>query len=210
MNKKIEQGAKWTLDRLWPRIYGGETEPQQQPQAVPDIAYLCVVENAVENLVNQEEERARTVDRKLLSLMTFGSVASSLIIAGTIGAATLNISSNEWALKTLAAVAVSVSTYIAVQLLNVVINATIGLSARDYKTLSEESVVPVEHESEAEFRKRQIAIKMNSLNQNKWQTNRKVDKMKVAHEALKNASCAAIALAMAVGVVAMFTTWTTD
>ena len=209
MNKKIKQRAEWTLDRFWPRIYG-ETEPRQQPQVMPDIDYFDVVEKAVGNLMIQADERAQTVDRKLLSLMTFGSVASSVIIAGTIGAATLNIPSNTWTLKALAAVAVSLGTYIAVQLLNVVTNATIGLSARDYETPSEESIVPLEQETKAEFLKRQIAIKMSALNQNEWQTNRKVDKMKVAHEALKNASCAAIALAMATGVAAMFTIWTAN
>ena len=209
MNEKIKQGAEWTLDRFWPRIYG-KTEKRRQPQVVPDVDYLDVVEKAVGNLMIQEEERAQTVDRKLLSLMTFGSVASSVIIAGTIGAATLDIPSNTWALKALAAVAVSLGAYIAVQLLNVVTNATIGLSARDYETPSAKSVVPLDQETEAAFRKRQIALKLSALNQNEWQTNRKVDKMKVAHEALKNSSCAAIVLAMAVGVAAMFTIWTAD
>ena len=204
----MNQSLEWVLDRLWPRIYGNEAKPEQAPPEIPDIDYLDRVEKEVENLTIQADERMRIVDRKIMSLMTFGSVASSVIIAGTIGAATLDIPTNAWAIKVLAAIAVTFSIYIAVQLLNVVVNATAGLSARDYATQKIESAIPEEGEKVEAYQRRLIISKIRILRQNEWQANRKVDKMKVAHVALKNAAYAAIALASAVGVAAMSTIWT--
>ena len=169
MNESIE----WVLDRIWPRIYGNEAEPDQTPSGIPDIAFLDRVEKEIENLVVQEDERVQIVDRKMMSLMTFGSVASSVIIAGTIGAATLNIPTNAWGLKVLATIAVTFSIYIAVQLLNVVVNVTAGLSARAYKTQKIESAIPGEGEKTEAYQRRLIISKVQILRQNEWQTNRK-------------------------------------
>ena len=206
----MNQSLEWVLDRIWPRIYGNEAKQEQTPPEIPNIAYLDRAEKEVENLVVQEDERVRIVDRKMMSLMTFGSVASSVIIAGTIGAATLNIPTNAWVLKVLATIAVTLSIYIAVQLLNVVVNVTAGLSARAYRTQKIESAIPKEGETAEDYQRRLITSKIESLRQNEWQTNRKVDKMIVAHVALKNAAYAAIALALAVGATAMLTTWVTE
>lgn len=203
----MNQSLEWILDRIWPQIYGKEEKPEQTTPEIPDIDYLDRVEKEVENLVVQEDERVRIVDRKMVSLMTFGSVASSVIIAGTIGAATLNIPTNAWGLKVLATIAVTFSIYIAVQLLNVVVNVTAGLSARAYKTQKIESAIPEEGETMEAYQRRLTMSKIQILHYNEWQTNRKVDKMIVAHVALKNAAYAAIVLALAVGGAAMWAIW---
>ena len=201
MNKRLE----WVLDRIWPNVYDKEPEPQTPPPAIPDSECLDQATKEVDNLVIQAGERIKVVERKTMSLMTFGSVAASVIIAGTIGMASLEIPANDWTLKTLATAAVALGAYIAIQLLIVVINATAGLSARPYSRQTTESVIPTLDERIGTYQRRQMASKINALRRNEWQINRKVEKMNVAHVALRNAGVAAVALAFTVSATALFT-----
>ena len=205
MNCKIKQYINWTFDRIWPRI----TSPkEQEPKPVqwsddwePDTFER--VEKATKFLAQQATEREQLVDRKLLSLLAFASVATSVIIAGMIGVSTLDIPATKPATKWLAAVAVCLSAYVALQLINAVLNTVRGLSARPYKRLTAGSIVPAEGETKDDFQKRQLDDMLNAINQNQWVVNRKVDNMNVAHEALKNVCYAAIMLIVAAVTIAI-------
>ena len=142
----------------------------------------------------KQGERETTIDRKLFSLFSLSSVASSVMIAGLIGAATITIPDATTAPKYLVVPAIALIGYIALQMLIAVRNTVKGLSARPYRSATPDSTAPMEHEDKAKYMARQFNGMMNAIKQNDWITNQKVDHMNLAHTALENTFWPATAL----------------
>ena len=208
MRKKWGASAEWAVDRIWPRITGRrESFPTNREFTLggsDDI--LLKAEEYAHALAAKAEERETTIDRKLFSLFSLSTVASSVMIAGLIGAATIAIPDATTAPKYLVIPAIVLVGYIALQMLIAVRNTVKGLSARPYRRATPESVVPKEDDDKAKYVTRQLNEMMNIIKENDWITNRKVEDMKVAHTALANTAWAAtgllvIALALALSQV---------
>ena len=195
MSKKKESFRDKLLDWIWPRRTGPK-EPQPTGEFAPEGSeeILIKVEEYAWAFVTREEEREKTVDRKLFSLFSISSVASSVMIAGLIGAATITLTETTSAPKYLVVPAIALIWYIALQLLNAIRNTVQGLSARGYLSAKAESVLPNEKDDKATYIARQLGDMMKNTKQNSWVTNQKVSHMNVAHRALTNTFWAGLAL----------------
>ena len=195
MSKKKENFRDTLLDWIWPRRTGPK-EPQPKGEFAPDGSeeILIKVEEYARAFATREEEREKTIDRKLFSLFSISSVASSVMIAGLIGAATVTLPETTSAPKYLVTPAMALIGYIALQLLIAVRNTVQGLSARGYLSSNADSVLPNEEDDKGKYIARQLGNMMHNTKQNSWVTNQKVSHMNVAHRALANTYWAGLAL----------------
>ena len=186
MRKKRSSCAEWAVDRIWPRITG-------QPESFPTAREfnlggseetLLKAEEYAHALAAKAEERETTIDRKLFSLFSLSSVASSVMIAVLVGAATITVPDATTAPPYLVIPAIGLVAYIALQMLVAVWNTIKGLEARPYRGATPESVIPKEDDDKAKYVARQLNEIVNTTRQNDWITNRKVEDMKVAHTVL--------------------------
>jgi len=193
-----------TVDWVWPRLTG---KPVPSPDdhlliTTTDLALLNEIENTVEKRIDQVDERIRTVETKLVALLTLTSVLSAAVTAGFATASTMQIQRGfplipVW--LTLALV-----FYIALMLLRSLWATVAGLMRRGYKQLTCEEIIPKDKENKIRYKTRLLNQKLNHVNWNDWVVNHKVSEMAVAHTALRNALVATggvIFLALATAVL---------
>ena len=153
MRKKRSSCAEWAVDRIWPRITG-------QPESFPTAREfnlggseetLLKAEEYAHALAAKAEERETTIDRKLFSLFSLSSVASSVMIAVLVGAATITVPDATTAPPYLVIPAIGLVAYIALQMLVAVWNTIKGLEARPYRGATPESVIPKEDDDKAKY-----------------------------------------------------------
>ena len=196
MRKRWSRATEWVVDRIWPRIMGQrESFPTDSEFAIGGSEEtLLKAEEYAHALAAKEEQRETTIDRKLFSLFSISSVASSVMIAVLLGAATITVPDATTAPLYLVIPAIGLVVYIALQMLCAVWNTVKGLEARPYRRATPESVIPKEDDDKAKYVTRQLNEILKTTRQNDWITNRKVEDMKVAHTALANTFWAALAL----------------
>ena len=206
MRDKWSRAPEWVVDRIWPRITGPrETLPTDSEFIIEGSEEILLkVEEYAHALAAKAEERETAIDRKLFSLFSLSSVASSVIIAVLIGAATITVPGATTAPQYLVIPAMGLVAYIALQMLVAVWNTVKGLEARPYRGATPESVIPKEDDDKAKYVARQLNEMVNATRQNDWITNRKVEDMKVAHTALANTFWAALTLLVIALVLALF------
>ena len=196
MREKWDSLVERVVDRICPRITGQResfpTDIEFTPEGSEDV--LLKAEEYAHALAAKAEERETSIDRKLFSLFSLSSVASSVMIAVLIGAATITVPDATTAPQYLVIPAMGLVAYIALQMLITVRKTVKGLEARPYRGATPESVIPKKDEDKAKYVARQLNEIMNTTRQNDWMTNRKLDDMKIAHTALANAVWAATGL----------------
>ena len=206
MREKWDSLVERVVDRICPRITGQResfpTDIEFTLEGSEDV--LLKAEEYAHALAAKAEERETSIDRKLLSLFSLSSVASSVMIAVLIGAATITVSDATTAPQYLVIPAMGLVAYIALQMLITVRKTVKGLEARGYRRATPESVIPKKDEDKAKYVARQLNEIMNTTRQNDWMTNRKLDDMNIAHTALANAVWAAIGLLVIALVLAIF------
>ena len=192
------------VDWVWPRLTG-EPEPSPDEQLMitaTDETVLDEIENAVERRTGQVDERLRTVETKLVALLTLTSVLSAAVTAGFAAASTMQIQEGfplipVW--LTLALV-----FYIALMLLRSLWATVAGLMRRGYKQLTCEEIIPKDKEDKTCYKARLLNQRLNHVKWNDWVVNQKVSEMAVAHATLRNALVATggvIFLALATAVI---------
>ena len=190
MRKKWSRSTGPVVDRIWPRIPGPrESCPEEREFTLEGSEEILLkAEEYAHALAEKAEERETAIDRKLFSLFSISTVASSVMIALLIGAATITVPDATTEPPYLVILAIGLVAYIAWQMLITVWNTVKGLEARGYRRATPESVIEM----------------MNTTRHNDWMTNRKLEDMKVAHTALANAVWAAIGLLVIALVLAIF------
>ena len=198
--------AEWVVDRIWPRIPGPrESCPEEREFTLEGSEEILLkAEEYAHALAAKAEERETAIDRKLFSLFSISTVASSVMIAALIGAVTITVPNTTTAPPYLVMLPIGLVAYIAWQMLITVWNTVKGLEARGYCRATPESVIPKKDDDKAKYVARKINEMMNTTRHNDWMTNRKLEDMKVAHTALANAVWAAIGLLVIALVLAIF------
>ena len=194
------------MNRIWPRILGPrESCPEEREFTLEGSEEILLkAEEYAHALAEKAEERETAIDRKLFSLFSISTVASSVMIAALIGAVTITVPDTTTAPPYLVMLPIGLVAYIALQMLNTVRNTVKGLEARGYRRATPESVIPKKDDDKAKYVARKINEMMNTTRHNDWMTNRKVDHMKIAHMALANTFSAAIGLLVIALVLAIF------
>lgn len=191
------------LDWFWPRQSGPE-EPQPNAKdffSAEDTDNLNAVDQVMSFRLAQVDERTRTVESKLVALLTLGSVLTTVVAAGLAAATTFGALADDdlW----FAIPAMLLVVYVALQILRSLWATVNGLMRRGYLQLRPDDITPRANEDIGVYRIRLLNLKANHMNQNEWVTNQKVGNMAVAHIALRNALTATfglIVLTLAFGV----------
>jgi len=192
-----------SFDWVWPHLTGKPVSAPDDSLSVRtgDEAILAEVEHVIESRSNQADERLRTVETKLVALLTLTSVLSAAVTASFAAASTMEIQKGfplvpVWFTLVLV-------FYIAMSLLISLWATVSGLIRRDYKQLTCEDIIPKDKENKISYKVRVLNEKLNHVKWNEWVVDQKVSEMAVAHKALRNALVATggvilVALATAV------------
>lgn len=189
-------------DWIWPHVTGEkECEPEDQSHFNAEHARLIdEISPILSFRLAQAEERSKTVDSKLVSMLTFTS-ALTAVVAGSLAAALTiyGAQSEKMACPMIVAGTVVgffalLVVYVSIQLLRSLLATSSGLRRRWYRQLSPKDIVPNDCESREMYRIRIMNYQVNGMRQNEWTVSRKVDDMEVAYIALRNALPAAFVL----------------
>ena len=181
-------------DWIWPHLTGDtETAPEDHDNfSTKHTELLDEVNSIFSSLLAQAEERVRSVESKLVALLTLTSVLSVAVTASLAAATTLGTVAED--ARIFAGIAVALVFYVAVQLLRSLWSAVAGLMRRSYRQLSPEDMIPEDGETSEAYRTRLRNLQVNYMRFNEWVVDEKVSEMAVAHVALRNALTATFAL----------------
>ena len=191
-------------DWIWPHL-AGDAEPAPQEQdyfSAKHAGSLVEVSGILLSRVAQVEERSRSVESKLLALLTLTSLLSTAVAASLVAATTLGTVKED--AKLFAWFAVFLVFYTDVQILRSLWATVAGLMRRSYKQLSSADIAPQDGEANEGYRVRLLNLQVNHLSWNEWVVDQKVSDMTVAHTALRNALTVVFLLVvLALGIAAV-------
>ena len=172
---------------VWPRLTGDAVPAPKDENyySAKHAGSLVEVSSILLSRLAQVEERGRSVESKLLALLTLTSVLSMAVAASLAAATTLGTVKED--AKLFAWFAVFLVFYAAVQILRSLWATVAGLVRRPYKQLSPADIVPQDGEANEWYRVRLLNLQINHLCWNEWVIDQKVSDMAVAHTALRNA-----------------------
>lgn len=176
-------------DWIWPRLEG---EPDKGPsdQCYFDSSHAelaPVIESSMRTLAEQGEERFRTVERKLIALLTLTTVLGAAVTASLLGVAVLDQVRDSWYTRSGTVVAIILVSYVLIQILCSLMAALRGLTRRGYRQLVPSQIIPFSDESGDAYRIRLLNAWARAITHNQWVVGDKVSEMAVAHVALRNA-----------------------
>ena len=192
-------------DWIWPRLEGkAEEEPDSQCYFDSRHAELVpVIESSIRTLAEQAEERFRTVERKLIALLTLTTVLGAAVTASLLGVTVLDQVRDSWYTRSGTVVAIILVSYILVQILRSLMVTLRGLTRRGYRQLVPSQIIPISGETGYAYRIRLLNSWARAITYNEWVVGGQVSEMAVAHVALRNALwgtvpllCVAVVLAV--------------
>ena len=175
------------VDWIWPRL-SGKPEPSPDEHLVitaTDKDLLHEIENAIDKRTGQVDERLRTVETKLVSLLTLTSVLSAAVTAGFVAASTMQLQKGFPIIPVW--ITLILVFYIAMNLLRSLWATVTGLIRRGYKQITCEDIIPKDKEDNLRYKTRLLNERLNHVKWNDWAVDQKVSEMAVAHTALRNA-----------------------
>ena len=175
------------VDWIWPRLTG-KPEPSPDEHLVitaTDKDLLHEIENAIDKRTGQVDERLRTVETKLVSLLTLTSVLSAAVTAGFVAASTMQLQKGFPIIPVW--ITLILVFYIAMNLLRSLWATVTGLIRRGYKQITCEDIIPKDKEDNLRYKTRLLNERLNHVKWNDWAVDQKVSEMAVAHTALRNA-----------------------
>ena len=190
-------------DWIWPHLTGNpEPAPEYQGYfSAKHAGSLVEISSVLSSLIAQAEERTRTVDAKLVPLLTLTSLLSTAVAASLAAATTLGTVKED--AQVFAYLAVFLVFYVAMQILRSLWATVAGLMRKAYKQLSPAGIVPQDGEAGEAYRIRLLNLQANILCWNEWVVDQKVSDMAVAHTALRNALTAIFLIAVLALVMAV-------
>jgi len=174
-------------DWIWPHLTG-EPEPAPDEQLsveTADKALLEATEHVLERRISQVDERLRTVETKLVALLTLTSILSAAVTVSFAAASNMVIQKDFRSVPVWITLVLVI--YLAFNLLRSLWATVSGLMRRGYKQLPYEDIVPEGEEDHINYRARILNQRLNHAEWNDWVLNQKVSEMAVAHVALRNA-----------------------
>ena len=185
---------EWAIDRIWPRI---SDCPEKVPEWVDHIHNndefsLSDIKQFLFYRLEQANQRQKTVESKLVSLLAL-TIALTTLIAGAI-TFVATFGTIDESIKSYVIIAAFVIAYISLQLTHALFRAVSGLSRREYMQITPKDIVPLQDERGEEYQIRIYNILLNQISRNDWVVNRIVDDMTLAHLAMKNAIIATFAI----------------
>lgn len=179
----------WLRDRVWPSLDAppkkADVPAFEWPIARPvAVDTLEAAYNLLKDELKSEDDRAKIIESKLLS------IASLIPIAMTVTVAMITFLTggrvSQFTFRSILIVG-AVGAYIALQFLRASLAAITGLGRRSYGHIEVKEIVPKPKEKKEEFLQRTCAQMAEILVFNREVVNKKVDQLALGHEAIKNA-----------------------
>lgn len=203
LSKGLRKASDWVIDRIWPR-----TTNRSQSGSLEFEEYLSntaheyhpVIEAELEKLIAQEDERHRSVDRKITSLLAIAPIATTIIIAIVVTAVTTRLDAilEDWK----SYLPLLVTLYIGLQLIRAMIAIIHGQGSTSYSRNTIYGLEPRPEETPETHKIRLTNQSIKNLLENQTATNRKVNRMNIAHCAINNAVWATLILVIAACLIA--------
>ena len=186
-------------DWVWPHLTGDAVPAPKGEDyfSAKHTGSLVEVSSILLSRLAEGEERSKSVDSKLLALLTLTSVLSTVVAVSLAAATTLGTVKADAKLF-----AWFLVFYAALQILRSLWATVAGLGRRSYKQLSPADIVPRDAEANEGYRIRLLNLRVNHLCWNEWVVDQKVSDMAVAHTALRNALTAVSLLVVLTPVIA--------
>ena len=199
-NRLVERAS----DFIWPRIIGSpEPEPQRDPEyrAIRPELIDEIAKNAQQRLEHSERS-IDTVNAKLMSLFRLTTLLSTATIAILVGASQLNDPDDK--LETwITRVVVFCILYAFSQLMCAVLATISGLNRSAYVVQTKARILPHGQETPNTYKSRHVIDILHMAEQRDWVTNRKVEKIAIAHTALINASLPLAGILISAAILAL-------
>lgn len=134
-------------------------------------------------LVDQEDERRRSVESRLTSILGLSSIAGTIVFGGILAQASGTLGLQGHSLRVVMAFG---ALYLALQICSAILAAIRGLERRGYDTASTSGILPEPNVATIDHLKNQITTYAKRLADHRIQNSPKVDQMATAHCAMKN------------------------
>lgn len=189
------------LDFVWPRLVG-DPPKGPEPRCLVESSFVDQLEHHLDRSEDRERESIRSVESRLIALLTLSSIPSVAVVAGL--TFVFNFSESDDITRLPAVLVIVIVSYIAIQLLRTLWCALGGLTRRGYSEISADALLANESESCEEYRIRVGNSRLYNLEHNGWVINQKVSDMAVAHKAYSNALLGAFILVTLTLSLALF------
>ena len=192
------------LDFLWPRLVGEEpAEPKFVKLLSPSFPGPTEeLEDKLRLFYSSMRESGRTVDARLVGLLTLSSVVSAIAAAGLLAA--LNLEPSSWYEGVFAIAVTLVVVYVLAQSCRCLLAAVAGLRRHSYRMVEPSQIISTYRESIRDSAIRWINEEAFVFSWNNWVEERKVDQLELAYVAYRNGLCGAL---MFFFLVASFASW---
>lgn len=134
-------------------------------------------------LLDEEDERRRSVESRLTSILGLSSIAGTIVFGGILAEAGGMLGLQKPLLRDVMAIG---ALYLALQICSAILAAIRGLERRGYDTATTSGVLPAPNVACLDHLKSQITTCANRLADHRFQNSQKVDQMATAHHAMKN------------------------
>ena len=168
------------LDLVWPRLVG-DPPKCPEPRCLLELSFVDQLEHHLDRSENRQRESIRSVESKLIALLTFSSILSVAVVAGLTFVS--NSSESDDFVRLPSVIVIVIVFYIAIQLLRSLWCVVGGLRRRGYSDISADALLANAGESSEEYRIRVGNIRLYNLKHNGWVIDQKVSDMAVAHRA---------------------------
>ena len=206
---KRKEGLYWLRDRILPTLVPappkeGPPEPAW-PEALPcALETLEVAYDALKDELRAQEERAKTVETRLLSISSLAPVSMTIIVA----AVTFLTGGRAGEFTRASVMAVGLlGSYVALQFLAALLAAVSGLARRSFYHLDLKDIVPRPGEDKDAYLRRACAEMAEAVRHNRAVVDEKVSRLALGHEAVKNAVWGLLLLLVTVLVITVAGTY---
>ncbi|MDQ3802342.1 MAG: hypothetical protein M3416_00580 [Acidobacteriota bacterium] len=203
------EGLHWLRDRILPTLVAAPPKEAAPGPAWPETL-PCALEtleaayDALKDELKSQEERAKTVETRLLSISSLAPVSMTIIVAVITFLTGDRAGEFTWA--SVLAVGLMAS-YVAFQFLVALLAAVSGLGRRSFHHLDFKDIVPRPGEGKDAYLQRACAALTEVILHNRRVVDEKVSQLALGHEAVKNAVCGLLLVLLTVMVITAFGTY---
>jgi len=134
-------------------------------------------------LLSAEDERRRSVEGRLTSILGLSSIAGTIVFGGILAQASGTLGWQKAFLRDAMAVG---ALYLALQICSAILAAIRGLGRRGYSSVAASNILPVPKATSLDHLRTQVANYAKLLVDHRLQNNEKVSHMATAHRAMTN------------------------
>jgi hypothetical protein len=154
--------------------------------------------NLLKDELKSEDDRAKIIESKLLSISSLVPVAMTVTVAMVTFLTSGHVSQFT---RTSILIVGTVGAYVALQFLRASLAAINGLGRRSYAHIETEEIAPKPKEKKAAYLQRICAQMTQIMAFNREVINKKVDQLALGHEAIKNAVTGLLLLLLVIVVI---------